>query len=97
MHSAVQTAVVTIISYKPLSGLNFARYNIYRMVWQLHAHFPFGVYKSLPWFLNLIQRSFKNLKPVYIVIVHEIWHPLSYKLNKLTSTTHYSYSLSLNI
>ena len=26
MHSAVQTAVVTIISYKPLSGLNFARY-----------------------------------------------------------------------
>ena len=26
MHSAVQTAVVTMISYKPLSGLNFARY-----------------------------------------------------------------------
>ena len=26
MHSAVQTTVVTIISYKPLSGLNFARY-----------------------------------------------------------------------
>ena len=26
MHGAVQTAVVTIISYKPLSGLNFARY-----------------------------------------------------------------------
>ena len=26
MHSAVQTAIVTIISYKPLSGLNFARY-----------------------------------------------------------------------
>ena len=26
MHSAVQTAVVAIISYKPLSGLNFARY-----------------------------------------------------------------------
>ena len=26
MHSAVQTAVVTIISYKPLSGLSFARY-----------------------------------------------------------------------
>ena len=26
MHSAVQTAVVTIISYKPLSGLNFVRY-----------------------------------------------------------------------
>ena len=26
MHSAVQTVVVTIISYKPLSGLNFARY-----------------------------------------------------------------------
>ena len=25
MHSAVQTADVTIISYKPLSGLNFAR------------------------------------------------------------------------
>ena len=26
MHSAVQTAVVTTISYKPLSGLTFARY-----------------------------------------------------------------------
>ena len=26
MHSAVQTADVTIISYKPLSHLNFARY-----------------------------------------------------------------------
>ena len=26
MHGTVQTAVVTIISYKPLSGLNFARY-----------------------------------------------------------------------
>ena len=26
MHSAVQTAAVTIISYKPLSDLNFARY-----------------------------------------------------------------------
>ena len=26
MHSAVQTAVVTIISYKSLSDLNFARY-----------------------------------------------------------------------
>ena len=26
MHSAVQTADVTIISYKPLSDLNFARY-----------------------------------------------------------------------
>ena len=25
-HSAVQTAAVTIISYKPLSDLNFARY-----------------------------------------------------------------------
>ena len=25
MHSAVQTAVVTVVSYKPLSGLNFAR------------------------------------------------------------------------
>ena len=35
MHSAVQTAVVTIISYKPLSGLNFARYT-----GQLHALSP---------------------------------------------------------
>ena len=26
MHSEVQTAAVTIISYKPLSDLNFARY-----------------------------------------------------------------------
>ena len=27
MHSAVQTVVVIIISYKPLPGLNFVRYN----------------------------------------------------------------------
>ena len=26
MHSEIQTAAVTIISYKPLSDLNFARY-----------------------------------------------------------------------
>ena len=27
MHSAIQRAVVTTISYKPLSGLNFAGYS----------------------------------------------------------------------
>jgi hypothetical protein len=29
MYSAVQTAAVTVISYKPLSDLNFARYTGY--------------------------------------------------------------------
>ena len=42
MHSESQTAAVTIISYKPLSDLNFARYTGH---WQLHALSPFGVYK----------------------------------------------------
>ena len=45
MHSAVQTAVATIISYKPLSGLNFARctgqYGSYM------PSSPLGVYKPL--------------------------------------------------
>ena len=40
MHSAVQTVAVTIISYKPLSDVNFAGT-------QLHALFSFGVYKPL--------------------------------------------------
>ena len=39
MHSEVQTATVTIISYKPLSELNFARYA------GSTALSPFGVYK----------------------------------------------------
>ena len=46
MHSAVQTAVVSIISYKPLSGLNFARY-----AGQYGSYMPsspLGVYKPLP-------------------------------------------------
>ena len=45
MHSAVQTAVVTIISYKPQSGLNFARYT-----GQYDSYMPsspLGVYKLL--------------------------------------------------
>ena len=45
MHSAVQTAAVTIISYKALSDLNFARYTQHYR--QLHALFSFGVYKPL--------------------------------------------------
>ena len=47
MHGAVQTAVVTIISYKPLSGLNFARYVQCRSVWQLHALFSFRSLQAL--------------------------------------------------
>ena len=45
MHSAVQTAVVTIISYKPLSGLNFARYT--GQCGSYMPSSPLGVYKPL--------------------------------------------------
>ena len=46
MHSAVQTANVTIIRYKPLSDLNFARYMQHYGSY-VHALFSFGVYKPL--------------------------------------------------
>ena len=46
MHSAIQTAAVTTISYEPLSDLNFARYTQH-YIWQLHALFSFGGYKPL--------------------------------------------------
>ena len=43
MHSEVQTAAVTIISYKPLSDLNFTKL-VHRIVRQLHAlSLPFGI------------------------------------------------------
>ena len=45
MHSAVQTAVVTVISYKPLSGLNFARYT--EQYGSYMPSSPSGVYKPL--------------------------------------------------
>ena len=45
MHSAVQTAVATIISYKPLSGLNFARYT--GQYGSYMPSSPLGVYKPL--------------------------------------------------
>ena len=45
MHSAVQIAVVTIISYKPLSGLNFARYT--GQYGSYMPSSPLGVYKPL--------------------------------------------------
>ena len=45
MHSAVQTAVVTIISYKPLSGLNFARYTDQYGSYMPSS--PLGVYEPL--------------------------------------------------
>ena len=46
MHSAVQRAVITTISYKPLSGLNFAGYSEqYGSI--KHALFPFEVCKPL--------------------------------------------------
>ncbi len=43
--SAVQTAVVTIISYKSLSGLNFARYT--GQYGSYMPSSPLGVYKPL--------------------------------------------------
>ena len=45
MHSAVQTAVVTIISYKPLSGLNYARYT--EQYGSCMPSSPLGVYKPM--------------------------------------------------
>ena len=45
MHCAVQTAVVTIISYKPLSDLNFARYT--GQYGSYMPSSPSGVYKPL--------------------------------------------------
>ena len=45
MHSAVQTAVVTIISYTPLSGLNFTRYT--EQYGSCMPSSPLGVYKPL--------------------------------------------------
>ena len=45
MHSAIQTAVVTIVSYKPLSGLNFARYT--EQYGSYMPTSPLGVYKPL--------------------------------------------------
>ena len=45
MHSAIQTAVVTIISYKPLSGLNFARHTGQYGSYMPSSHL--GVYKPL--------------------------------------------------
>ena len=46
MHGAVQIAIVTIISYKPLSDLNF-NIGIHTTLLHLHALFSFGVYKPL--------------------------------------------------
>ena len=45
MHSAVQTAAVTIISYKPLSNLNFARYTQHYGSYMPSS--PLGSYKPL--------------------------------------------------
>ena len=52
MHRAVQTAVVTIISYKPLSGLNFARYT--GQYGSYMPSSPLGVYKPLPMLILII-------------------------------------------
>ena len=45
--SSAQTAVVTIISYKPLSGLNFARYTGQYGSYMPSSPFGHGVYKPL--------------------------------------------------
>ena len=47
MHSAVQTANVTIISYKPLSDLNFARYIQHYGSYMPSSPLDHGVYKPL--------------------------------------------------
>ena len=56
MYSAVQTAVVTMISYKPLSSLNFARYTE-----QYGSYMPsslWGLYKLLVLSMITIQAVF---------------------------------------
>ena len=47
MHRVVQTAAITIISYKPLSYLNFARYT--QRYGSYMPSSPLGVYKPLGW------------------------------------------------
>ena len=48
MHSAVQTAAASIISYHPLSDFNFAKYTTR---FQLHALFTLQIIS--PWFNTL--------------------------------------------
>ena len=51
MHSAVQTAAVTIISYKPLSDLNFARYTQHV---HCDSYMPFSLLESIsPWLYTI--------------------------------------------
>ena len=67
MLSESQTAAVTIISYKPPSDLNFARYTGH-VVWhvQLHALSPFGVYKPL----IMIYNNNNLLSPLHNTIIN---------------------------
>ena len=65
MHSAVQSGVVTIISYKPLSGLNFARYT--GQYGNYMPSSPLGVYKPL---FTQIQEAYSHqLTPHKMLLV----------------------------
>ena len=55
MHIAIQTAVVTIISYNPLSGLNFAR-----CTGQYGSYMPSSPLGSISPFMNLDVPPVKN-------------------------------------
>ena len=59
MHSAVQTGIVTIISYKPLSGLNFARCTAVYVSYMPSS--PLGVYKPL--FRPILHAHVKIMSP----------------------------------
>ena len=74
IYSAVQTAVVTMISYKPLSGLNFARYT--GQYGSYMPSSPLGVYKPLVISRKTI-RSFILLIFVHLVCPHEVAHSAS--------------------
>ena len=73
MPSAVKTNDVTIIGYKPLSDLNFAKYtHDYDMT--VHALFFFGVYKPLIGSIvhqtcGLSQHSILGIPTFYIIYI----------------------------
>ena len=67
MHSTVQTAVVTIISYKPLPGLNFARYT--EQYGSYMPSSPLGLYKEAisPWYGIVPKHSPRPAEALIIV------------------------------
>ena len=72
MHSAVQTAVITIISYKPLSGLNFARYT--GQYGSYMPSSPLGVYKPLVVvYMGILEYEVKFDGELPIITIIIVW------------------------